>query len=758
MKAGYVDHKADPGWLKDTVRAGRIQARFGFAGDISATNQIPCVAARGEIYNVKMYDAGSGYTSDTTVTFDLPRTRLLRNDEFEFWPVSASTVPAPWTLSGAGAGVARNTTAPLVGSSCLTLTRGGADSAVSQSMILPRGMTYWKGRSVQYGAWVNAGTANSAYVSITDGINTVRSAAHTGDATWQLLTVDMTIDLQATVLTVSNEVRNSNVAVDFDNCAFLDLTDGHAQAKGRVVLSTGTIVKVIVDDPGCGYTVDMDANRWNPWPQVTFRGTGGSGAKGIAYVPQGLADSPFHGTLHQGTHYVMQDGTLRASGLGTGGRLGVGVGVLAQWYPSTVCWDIDTTDYDDPENPLVPIMTFASYSCSWCLTSDGNLWHTGYNAYYMGGRAGDTTVKTVFTRIPPSSIGNYPIVKFKAVMTTADYQYQFLLNANQDLYRWGYNANYQLGNGTTTVQQTPQLLSLSGLNKAVDFTFVGGNQLASTMYLDGNRKVWFTGNNQYGQGGQGHVTTLQTFTAFNTASATPITDVIRLRGGGGGTSTGYHTTYLLQCVGGRCWCAGYGLLGELADGTILSTASGWPNAAMVSAGVDFTGIVDVWTSNAPGGSSNYVFVRKYDETIHSWGANENGQQGFGDVTRRWFVTQNLASIIGTEYVVDIRCGNGASTGSTVGWTTGGRVFVAGINSSGQLGVNDVTQRTAWNVVKWKVPSKIINIMWQNRCVSSTQTMQILTRDGNVYMCGDNTGYILGDGTVTAHSWLQRVRF
>ena len=159
------------------------------------------------------------------------------------------------------------------------------------------------------------------------------------------------------------------------------------------------------------------------------------------------------------------------------------------------------------------------------------MWMVGLNAEYQLGTAGDTTTRTIFTRMTPANFGSYPVVKFKCSKTNASYHTMMVLNANQDFYRWGYNGNYVLGTGNTTVKQTPLLMS--GLTyPVVDFTTSGAQQYSSLIMLDSNGGVRVCGYNSYGELSVGNQTAVQSQTACLTGAATPMTDIIRIRNSG----------------------------------------------------------------------------------------------------------------------------------------------------------------------------------------------------------------------------------
>jgi hypothetical protein len=78
-------------------------------------------------------------------------------------------------------------------------------------------IAYWKGKKVTFGCWVYASAANRARLDIYDGINSVSSSYHTGNSTWQYLTVTKTISASATPLFGALVLSGASAVVYFDD-------------------------------------------------------------------------------------------------------------------------------------------------------------------------------------------------------------------------------------------------------------------------------------------------------------------------------------------------------------------------------------------------------------------------------------------------------------------------------------------------------------------------------------------------------------
>mgnify|MGYP001577519751 FL=1 len=107
------------------------------------------------------------------------------NGDFEIWGAGTTSIPTGWTLTGAGATVAKNTSAGQFKYTLASfaLTRVGADASGYQDVDLISGfgpVGAWQSRVVTFGCWVRATVARRARLSIGDGVGTTNSSYHTG--------------------------------------------------------------------------------------------------------------------------------------------------------------------------------------------------------------------------------------------------------------------------------------------------------------------------------------------------------------------------------------------------------------------------------------------------------------------------------------------------------------------------------------------------------------------------------------------------
>lgn len=182
------------------------------------------VTARGNLANLNarisaVVDAnGVPVPSASAVTeaqaAELPQSNCVLNDTFIIWAAGDAVAPTGWVLAGTGAACARAGTGLAdtkrkVGDFCAKLTFGSATLTLAQD-VLPAAafsrVDHLKTEPVGFGAWVWANAASQARLYVTDGVVTTFSSFHTGDGSWQFLTVEHTISGSGTHLEVGISV------------------------------------------------------------------------------------------------------------------------------------------------------------------------------------------------------------------------------------------------------------------------------------------------------------------------------------------------------------------------------------------------------------------------------------------------------------------------------------------------------------------------------------------------------------------------
>jgi hypothetical protein len=153
----------------------------------------------------------------------------ITNGDMETWTVP--TLPDGWTLGGAGTpAVAKEGTTKHGGtySAKLTVSAGSPDTAYIEQIILNDvDIAQYKGKTVTLGAWVYAAVASKVRIEISDEI-TFPSSFHTGNSTWEYLTVDIRVDSAATQITAFCAVSGANNIAYFDDVEIINVADPEA--------------------------------------------------------------------------------------------------------------------------------------------------------------------------------------------------------------------------------------------------------------------------------------------------------------------------------------------------------------------------------------------------------------------------------------------------------------------------------------------------------------------------------------------------
>jgi hypothetical protein len=146
----------------------------------------------------------------------LPQSNVVLNETFLVWAAGDAAAPTGWTLAGTGAACARAGTGLAdtkrkVGDFCAKLTFGSTTLTLAQD-VLPTAafarLDHLQGKDVGFGAWVWSNLASQTRLYVTDGVSSGYSSYHTGDGTWQWLSVAYTLSGSATHLEAGIRVES----------------------------------------------------------------------------------------------------------------------------------------------------------------------------------------------------------------------------------------------------------------------------------------------------------------------------------------------------------------------------------------------------------------------------------------------------------------------------------------------------------------------------------------------------------------------
>ena len=319
---------------------------------------------------------------------------------------------------------------------------------------------------------------------------------------------------------------------------------------------------------------------------------------------------------------------------------------------------------------------------------------------------------------------------------TAGRSHSCALDTDGQAWCWGSQTSGRLGDGVADLTSTPvpqAVLQPAG----VIFTQISAGGF-HTCAIDSGGQCWCWGGNSHGQLGSG--TTSNASTPMAVSTGTGMSSIIHVDAGN------MHTCAV--DVTGNTWCWGDGSYGKLGTGLyqdvlepalITEVGAGFAQAQMVSAGLEFTCMLDVsghvwcWGANQCGqlGRGTFsaseasivqvdtesndatVFVKLHvseygmhacavgvDGTGWCWGRNAGGELGLwdGDLSDRASPCP-VSMPAGGILFEDITTGNSHSC--AVG--NNGRAYCWGTNGQGQLGDETLLTGYAPTVVHDPVP-------------------------------------------------------
>ena len=292
-------------------------------------------------------------------------------------------------------------------------------------------------------------------------------------------------------------------------------------------------------------------------------------------------------------------------------------------------------------------------------------------------------------------------VQFPTIKTiAAGFGHIMALKTDGTLWVCGDNSSSQLGlgdySGRNRLTQAPVY--------DVDQIFTGD---ASSIIKLKDGTAWGTGN-QFGQLGLGHKNSVVNFTRvpfLDDATQIAITfgEVLALK------------------PDGTVWGAGRNMFKTLAQGDNELRAT----------------FVKIPISNVKqiSGCGFDIVVQKNNGELWGWGENISGQLGLGDNVKRTSPVLIPTPSIGINKIF-----TGGST--TFLLDNGGKVWTAGVNVRGQMGLGDLTNRSSFTEVTFFNPISI------NEIAPHSGSTSFKDVDGNVWNVGDNVNGLMGLGTVS----------
>lgn len=333
------------------------------------------------------------------------------------------------------------------------------------------------------------------------------------------------------------------------------------------------------------------------------------------------------------------------------------------------------------------------------------LWTWGYN---NAGQLGNNNSNSQSSPVQTVSTGT----NWKQVDSGT--QHSAAVKTDGTLWLWGCNASGQLGNNNATNQSSPVQTVSSGTNwKHVS---AGSADLTASIKTDGT--LWLWGCNQSGnlgnnRAGINHSSPIQT---VSTGTNWKYVELAK-------DGVNYPTVSLK--TDGTLWVWGCNNCGQLGTNSTISQSS---PVQTVSTGTDWKSI-----SSGAGGAA----AIKIDGTLWLWGRNIRGTLGDNNSIDRSSPVQTIST--GTNW-------KQVSLGSahTAALKIDGTLWVWGFNGQGQLGNNDIVNRSS------PIQTVSTGTNWKQVSAGTCQTGSIKT-DGTLWVWGCGGCGQLGNSLSTNRS-------
>ena len=333
------------------------------------------------------------------------------------------------------------------------------------------------------------------------------------------------------------------------------------------------------------------------------------------------------------------------------------------------------------------------------LTTGGGVKCWGWNGY---GQVGDGSGVTQLT---PANVTG---MASGVTAIAAGDSHTCALTTGGSVKCWGSNGFGQLGDSSTVNRSTP--VNVNGLTSGVAAIAAGDGHTCALMAA-GDVKCW--GHNNGGQLGDGSTTN----------RSIPVAVSGLTRGATALAAGYYHTCVVTTARGVKCW--GYNNTGQIGDGTGIDRPTP----------VDVTGLVSGVSAIATGGAHTCALTS--EGGVKCWGYNYSGQLGDDSNTGKSTPVNVLGLLSGAIAIT-------AGTYHTCALTTENGAKCWGSNSSGQIGDNSNTSRSA--------PVDVTGLTRGVTAISAGSVHTCaLTTGGGVECWGTNNYGTLGDGSTTDRS-------
>ncbi len=378
------------------------------------------------------------------------------------------------------------------------------------------------------------------------------------------------------------------------------------------------------------------------------------------------------------------DGTVWTWGDNTYGQLGNGINIDE---PTETDRPVRVTDL----NHVISVAGGEMHTIA--LRDDGTVWAWGNNDY---GQLGDGTLTDSSRPVSVSSAFNLKNV----ISVAGGGSHTIALKNNGELWAWGRNEHYQLGEGMNIQENTP----VQAYHLSYDISSAAGGGFHTIALEQPGGKVWTWGSNTHGQLGDG--------TNTDRSIPAPVSSLEGITFIAGGER---HSIAVRE--DGTVWAYGDNTYGQLGDGT--NTHRNTP--------VQIPGLENI--RSAACGSDHSIALGEYG-SVWAWGSNFHGQLGDGTNTD----SNKPKKVPDIATAVSVACG----ANHTMALRKNGTLRAWGSNFHGQLGDEGNTDRN-----EPIQPADLQDII----AIACGANHSLAVRaDRTVWAWGDNAHGQLGDGT------------
>lgn len=395
----------------------------------------------------------------------------------------------------------------------------------------------------------------------------------------------------------------------------------------------------------------------------------------------------------QNNFFILNNGSLRVTGVNTLGELGIGRDGVSR-IPRISAFN-PPLEVNEGISKL-----YTQGQVTFVITTNGRLYGAGQNNQAQLGLGHLANPVRVFTRINVTGDLSVtpadPIVQIatgtSAISTNITV---FARTASGRLFVWGNNRFGQAGIGAAGRGAAANILTPQPVfgNGTVKYVASGGSNGATTTFVvDSNDKLWVTGRNQDGQAGIGNSVPANITTFLPSFGFPANYKINKIRVGGRAD----NITCWVTLQDGTLWAAGFNNVGQASGSTSVTILK---NFTRVNGFSDSDFVEDVVAHADSGVTTVWALIRDGDAyRLKGWGTDSEGCLGLNSVAKKRVPVDNSTwpwLTTGAKVKQVVVAGDNAHK-TTLVLDTNNILWAAGSNYTGLLGVGELRTTRAFN--------------------------------------------------------------